>query len=333
MIGIIRVDGNAIIGMGHVMRCLALSHILKNSMQLVIATRDMPQSVQAQFKQIGAEILDLSHIKNDEEAQFIIKNIKLATHVIFDGYSFNSKYQLEFKFAGKKIILIDDVAENIEVADVIINHSPGANTEMYKKTKAKLCLGLEFAMLQPAFFSKIKISKSENRKKIFLNIGAADPENFTQKILEILIEIPEVEEIAVVVGQVNRHLGSLNQLASLTKKNVKIHFNLSSQEMAELMRSSYIGICSASTVALEASSCALPLLVGWILDNQKTYYLGLIKLGLVLGVDNLKTLTKVNLVEKVKDLMAGTETYIKIRKNQENIIDARSYERLKLAIL
>ena len=70
--------------------------------------------------------------------------------------------------------------------------------------------------------------------------------------------------------------------------------------MAKLMTQSKIGICTSSTVALECCAINMPLIVGYLVNNQKNIYDGLINAKMACGIGKLKNsnIQKIKLTSK-----------------------------------
>ena len=61
-------------------------------------------------------------------------------------------------------------------------------------------------------------------------------------------------------------------LKKLKDKKVLIKQNISAQELANIMTRAKIGILPASSIAIEALACRLPILCGYFVDNQLDIY-------------------------------------------------------------
>jgi len=129
---VLRADGNAQIGLGHISRCLALAEMLSAEFECIFVTRNIPESIENQINKICKGLYEIPvHMNtNTGEVEWIGKHLSEKKDVfILDGYHFDTDYQRAIRAQGCHLICIDDLADKHYVADVVINHSGGWNTE------------------------------------------------------------------------------------------------------------------------------------------------------------------------------------------------------------
>ena len=121
---LLRADANIDIGIGHVMRCIALGQMLrKNGYKIHFLTKTNSNNI---LKRIINEnfILELIEYHEYLEGDAIkTKNYAKGnniTWVITDGYIFNTFYQEIIKDSNLKLCCIDDIAVYHYVSDIII---------------------------------------------------------------------------------------------------------------------------------------------------------------------------------------------------------------------
>ena len=294
--GVLRVDAGPSIGMGHAMRCLAMAHVLTPVCNLVLATKSMPDLIESQFQSLGVEVLRLKVVERLQDVDQIMSGYPDLQFIVMDGYTFDADYQREFAKQDLKVVVLDDLIIKDFSADVVINHSPAVCPDDYQvEVKTKLCLGLDYAVLNPVFLDVRKIEVSRQNKQVLICMGGVDPKNYTARIILALSVIKQIEVIDVVIGGQNENFQEIMaSIQNLTQVKVNIHRSLEPKKMALLLRKSAIAISTASTIALEACATATPLIVGWAVDNQKSIYDGFVNNGLALGIGNLNALNEKN---------------------------------------
>ncbi|MBC8152067.1 MAG: hypothetical protein H7Z72_04080 [Bacteroidetes bacterium] len=101
---IFRADGNAQIGLGHVMRCLALADMLGDGYDrhFVIVEPDAALTTLLTDKNITAIRLLTNNVA--EFSGFV----RPGDVVVLDGYSFDEAYQRTLRRGIKKLVFIDD---------------------------------------------------------------------------------------------------------------------------------------------------------------------------------------------------------------------------------
>ena len=173
----IRADGCSEIGLGHVVRCISLSHMLKNDFTIHFFALEIPNSIKIKITQNAWNVTVI-----EEESDFL-KRLTEDEIVVLDGYQFDSDYQKEIKNRGSKLVCIDDFQDQYFYADLVINHAPGVIKENYDgEPYTKYLLGPNYALLRPEFLESKSPDKqdfSKGVKKLFVCFGGSDVKNLT----------------------------------------------------------------------------------------------------------------------------------------------------------
>lgn len=321
-------DANKDIGLGHIYRCIALAQILNSdfSLSFLIISDDI------EIKKLLINSFNLIEKKASESFDdFLVSNLKKEDIVILDGYSNTLEIQKKYKKYAKALVSIDDLASSPFVSDIIFNHGDIAVLPEYKiSSTAKIYSGLDFLILRPEFLKAAK-SKSSLFKKdgiIFLSFGGTDPYNITPLILRILHELGLSLEINIVTGLKSTQQKLLKLIDNYPLLNIKIHLNLNASEIISLLNKATLAITTASTSGLEVCCCGVPLLVGTVVDNQKSINSILVKNNCAVSVQNWILASEEMIKDKILFLL--NEANAKLIINAQNIsIDGNSIERIR----
>ncbi|MER2998774.1 UDP-2,4-diacetamido-2,4,6-trideoxy-beta-L-altropyranose hydrolase [Pontibacter populi] len=273
---IFRADGNSRIGLGHVVRSLALAAILRDDFECVFAIQEPDKALKEQILQTCHGLITLP-VCTPGEARFtyeLAAYISEEEIVVLDGYNFGTEYQQTIKSRDAVLVCIDDIHSYPFVADVILNQAGGVEASNYRTAPyTKLLLGPEYALLREPFLkaSKAKRELPKGKLKILLNLGGADPDNHTLQIAKELAEVQTMATIQVVVGSAYKHLPELQDWLH-AHKNYRLHQNLDASQMASLMKKCAVAITSASGVAYEYAAVGGVLFVKQTADNQAGLY-------------------------------------------------------------
>jgi UDP-2,4-diacetamido-2,4,6-trideoxy-beta-L-altropyranose hydrolase len=269
-----RADGNAQIGMGHVMRCIAMGQMLREDFNLHFAIQQPDETTQNLLLREGFVVHTLP-VSTDVEVD--LRNFtQLFTQkekVVLDGYQFQEKYQRALKPLTAQLVYIDDLLAWPQVADVVINHAGGVEVEEYMaEPQVRLCLGPGYALLRQDFFQPFSenlfIPKVFN--KILINFGGADPINLTYQVAKTLLAQQDVERerrLTVVVGPSYLFLEKLRTLVKETER-VAIVQNLSAQAMRDTIAAQDLCLVSCSTISYEVAQLNKCQVVFQTADNQ-----------------------------------------------------------------
>jgi UDP-2,4-diacetamido-2,4,6-trideoxy-beta-L-altropyranose hydrolase len=122
----IRTDGGSDIGLGHVVRCMSLAHMLKNDFSIHFFSLEIPKSFRNEITQNEWKVTVI-----EKETDFL-NELTGEEIVVLDGYQFDSDYQKEIKSRGSKLVCIDDFHDQHFYADLVINHAPGVKRRIMK---------------------------------------------------------------------------------------------------------------------------------------------------------------------------------------------------------
>ena len=309
---VVRADGNAQIGFGHVMRCLAIVNGSSFSDILWFSSDQLNETIQRESK----SFIQFQLISNEPEFQTLLKDSDV---VLLDGYQFSQTDQHKIRATGAKLVLIDDLANQPVSGDVVINPTPGFNSEKYISDRPALFLmGLNYAMLRAPFLSLAKEAEIEKEVgSVLICMGGSDPMNFTERILEVTITEP-FQSIHVVVGSGYQFHSSLDRFIY---PRIVMHRSLDAQEMAELMTRCEWGIYPSSGILLEALAAKQRIISGVTADNQHFVHEAHLKLNTLIDAQDFSSAALKTAFKKM-DLFPQSQ----------QVIDGLSIERINTVI-
>lgn len=273
----IRAAAGPTIGLGHIIRCIALAEILRNDFSVVFLISKMDDKVVELINPVASEIITIKSTnllsENDELKQYITKDDIL----VIDGYDFKSDYQKKIKEGiGCKLVAIDDMIAWHQYADVVMNHAVGGVEKLYSKENyTKVFCGLEYALLRSEFRHFKDYTAHKNKGVVLVAMGGADPLNYTLKIINALILFESCTIIKVLVGKLNPNKGSLESLIKVAdekEKKLILIDHVNAAELIGLYNTSEGCILSASGMAIEALAVGANLGVVKTADNQNYFY-------------------------------------------------------------
>ncbi|GAA3645925.1 UDP-2,4-diacetamido-2,4,6-trideoxy-beta-L-altropyranose hydrolase [Asaccharospora irregularis DSM 2635] len=261
-----RFDGNNLMGMGHVFRCLNLIRELEISdIQVIVITKEYNDTVCILEK----EKLNFYKIDNNlsvnEEAVLVTKICKMNSIDVLVIDKLNSEYHYMKKLKDKigTIIALDDIGEGSVYVDVLINAIlPTKNTV----NQSKLYSGNDFIILNKSFRDYIRRNKKINNRiqSVLLSFGGSDPKNVTMRVINELKDIEDIF-INIVVGPAYKNSEKLKDVTSRLL-NCKLIFNASN--MAELLFNSDLCFISGGVTLYEAATLGTPAVVISQVEHQ-----------------------------------------------------------------
>lgn len=306
----IRADAGAIIGLGHVIRCMALAEMLKENFIITFFCKELPEKIKLSVREQG---FALKMIDSEESFFNCINDKKI---VVTDGYGFGSVYQKQIKTKGAKLVCIDDLHDKEFFADLIINHAHGVNKNNYKAQHYTVfALGVDYALLRSPFLTAAKSKRAiSSIEKLMICFGGADSKNLTLTALAAASSIQQFKEIHAVAGAAYAHTNSLSELLT-TDKRTQLHQSLNETAMLSLMQHCDGAIVPASGILFETLAAGCVAFSGYYIDNQLSIYNGFKSLNAIIdmqGFENMLSVLEENidkqqsLVKNVIDGLSGT---------------------------
>lgn len=286
---LIRVDGSATIGLGHIVRCMALADILRPEFDILFVCKDVSEKLVLELQK---EQLPLAKINCNTD---LFKLISIGDIVVIDGYDFDLSFQVKIKSFGCKLVCIDDTHHQEYAADLIINHGPGLNKDLYKAMKyTKFALGHDYLLLRKAFLDQIPVKRDITRvNNLLVILGGSDIKKLSIQLIEHKI-YEYFDQVNIVSGASDN---SYPQLKSYCESipNIRLFNNLSDYELVELGAKCEICICTASGVSYEMACIGIGMVVCMVSQNQEHFYNFFVEKQLAYGVkyQNLKDIGKV----------------------------------------
>jgi len=315
---LIRADASERIGSGHISRCLVLADQLRQKgASVIFACRgiagnliDFIEKKGYLVKKVPTNAADTGfELDWTTDIQAVIQYCMPALQtrfdwVIIDHYGLDSRWEKHIRPYCTNIAVIDDLADRAHDCDVLVdqNYYLNKNTR-YDKLVPEHCrklLGPQYALLRPEFMEKKCLIELPRKKvgRILVFFGGSDLTNQTYKTLCGLEKLEANFIIDVVVGSINPHKNSIEDLCK-NRPNTNFHVQVSN--MADLMAKADLAIGAGGSATWERCILGLPTITIVVADNQLQISHDLAKIGVI---QNLGWYTSVS-EEMIVDAVYG----------------------------
>ncbi|WP_299074840.1 UDP-2,4-diacetamido-2,4,6-trideoxy-beta-L-altropyranose hydrolase [uncultured Paraglaciecola sp.] len=270
---VIRTDASAEIGLGHLMRCLALAQALVAELVeviFVLKSHSVP-FCQSRHDWAGQVKVLPQDISQQNEISWMQQQCWFAQSqfVVLDGYQFDQHYRQQLAKASEKLVLFDDanLAGNLH-ADLIINGAQPLQADYYAKCapNALLCVGERHRILRQEFYHQPCIAWPQ-RHSLTLIMGGSDPKNITLPLLHALDEQQANMPIRVIVGAGYADLPQLQ--AFIQRSGLSIQLLVDCQQIADIFSYSRLVVSAAGGSQYELLACATPAILLVVAANQQ----------------------------------------------------------------
>ncbi len=293
----IRTDASTQIGMGHVMRCLALAQAWQDrGGKVIFFTDELPAALQQRLEAEKMEIRASSGV--------------VGECIILDGYHFTPEQRQAFKQAGRPLLIVDDLADSdLSAADLVLNHNAYATAAMYPGQRS-LC-GSRFTLLRREFASPPpRTTFLSTARTVLITMGGSDPHNDTLAVLQQLTACTDLHR-RVLIGAANAHAESLRALPG-------IELLIQPPNLPAIMQQADVTITAAGSTCWELASLGVPMLLKVIADNQQGIadYLVSHAAGRLFDLDALR------------ELLADAGARQTLAQNARSLVDGRGASRV-----
>lgn len=280
----IRADAGYNIGMGHIMRCIALAQaLMEEGCHVCFITRH-DLSIEAVVKRRLDSNVDVISIEghddlNNELEQLsdIIRQYAIDVLVV-DHYGADQAYLIEAKKMVDELVSIDDLNLFAFPSDIVINGNIYAPDMEYKSIygNTKFLLGPRYLLMREEFRNLPKRCAKEKVERILVTMGGSDLMGLTAKTLRALRGIGSDIAVDVVMGAAFKNKDAVEMEVS-RMSNVNLLYDV--DDMAELMLKADLAISAAGSTLYELAACGVPTIALVQADNQVAGAEGMAKAG------------------------------------------------------
>lgn len=339
---IIRCDADAKIGIGHLMRCLALAQTWKKQGGRVIFLSNCNNSFLLQKIHIlGFELMAIrnAHPHPDDlnRVMDLLNNIRIRVQshkkepwVVLDGYHFDSQYQHALYESNYHLLVVDDYNHQPNYfADIILNQNMGSEKITYHcPKKTSLLLGTSFIMLRDEFIrARSKRKQAISLKKIIISFGGSDPKNLTPKAIAALNQIEKTKfKIRVLLGPENKCASQVKEHAS--GSHHEFEFITSFDDMPSHFIWTDLAITAGGSTCWEMSYMGVPMLIIKTADNQKAIVDELSLYGAGIKISGADDFPQTQLITTIETILHDVQIIHRLSEKARLLVDGKGTQKI-----
>lgn len=260
----VKVDGNETIGMGHMMRCLAINETAKsNGIDTIFLV-----SSDTNTREIEASKTDYKRIYSLDVAEWL-KNSAVKL-LIVDSYSIEYRYLKEWNDIVP-VLYIDDLNSFSYPVSAILNYNVEATKEMYSqcgRSNSILMIGPKYFPVRNEF---AKVEKQDIRqivKKVMITTGSTDSNEIIIYLLkELKATVHNDIEFLIMEGLFFNE-SYKKKIFELSNQYSNLRVLPWGQNMKSLYQKVDLVIAPGSTTIFEAFTVGTPCISFSFADNQ-----------------------------------------------------------------
>lgn len=335
-------DAGPQVGGGHVMRCLTLARALVargaecafvESRAAAPILRRFGWPAQTLLAMLDADALpDLVRRGCDFADRFG------ADAVVVDHYGAGAEAEVALRGDGRRIVVLDDLADRRHACDLIVDPGFGRRREPYDRLVEPACVGLfgpSYALVRPEFAAARRRALSRRARhgpvrRALVALGLTDVGGITGRVVNALAPLLDDARLDIVLGDGAPSLAALREAAHGDRR---LRLWVDSPDMASLMADADIAIGAGGSSTWERAVVGLPSATVVLAENQRAMVGQLAAASLTLAVDAAAPGFEDHLREAWARLAADPTLRWRLAERTADLCDGHGADRVAEAVL
>lgn len=336
-----RCDGSSKIGLGHVVRCLALADELHDSYgcHISFAMRKGPLGIQIVMEK-GYKVIASEETRQAfDYGKWLNECVREAdaSAIVFDVRDRLSRSLVrELRNNGILIVTIDDPEDKRLEADLAF-YPPVPQVKRMDWTgfTGKLYADWEWVILRSEFaewqkkqdgISTSLLTPHSSPFNILVTMGGSDPAGLTIMAVEALNQLTSDFQAQIVIGPGFKHRTSLHELLRKSHRHFEIIENVS--DMAALMSKADMAVASFGVTAYELAAAGVPSIFLCLTEDHSESASAFVSAGIALNLGVHGQVLESVLSEAIRHLMDNEAIRRDMRKRAQQLVDGRGASRI-----
>jgi spore coat polysaccharide biosynthesis predicted glycosyltransferase SpsG len=333
---LVRCDGSAALGMGHVSRGLALAGELRDAhgASVTFAMRDLESAGVAAVRSNGYTVAPITDRDDADYGSSLLELIaSLSARVlIVDVRDALSRASLDrVRASGVRVVAIDDGSERRLAADLAF-YPPVPQVEELDWTgfTGARFTGWEWVLLKREFAADEERDSPPWRTSqpidILVTMGGSDPAGMTEFVVDALNLLPQAMAVEVVIGPAFNRTAALAAGAGRSKHAVRV--TQGPDAMAPLMRESLIAVASFGVSAYELAACGVPAVHLCLTEDHARSASAFVREGIAESLGVFPAVQPAQLADAVAGLLSDPQRRDEMAARARALVDGRGAKRV-----
>lgn len=355
-----RVDGSEKIGLGHLVRCLALANAVEQQggrasfVCRAFAPREGAAKPRRPLAEVAQDLLKRpAPFRFDElpdgidEAEDARSTLEAAGEqgsdlVLVDHYRLGAAWwkavRDELPLAAIDDVGRSDLGKNV---DLVINQNAGAREDWYESAPRTLC-GPRYVMLREEFFehrdrrearweegTAAYKARAGRDRRIVVSMGGSDPNGVAARVLRALRGVSGQFAVDVMPSAGLTRDESARRQAAL---DARIRLHTESSRMPEVMARGHLAIVGGGSTTYECAFLGLPPLMIQLADNQAGVCRALSRADVGVFAGEWQSVVDGGLADEVRDMLADEDRVRKMSLAGMQLVDGQGSRRVAAAM-
>lgn len=334
-----RCDASPTLGLGHLMRCIALAQgFSRVGAQACFIVRGEGTMASSILRRYGFPCLPLQgEITRRRDFQETLRLVNLGHRlpgpavIVTDSYRIDLPYQVALRRSGLFVVSIEDRTRRRFAANVMVNPLIGKGQG---KNHPPLLCGPPYALLREEFLQRPKPPRAIRRQPrlILVTLGGGATWAQGRRIVRAIARLESPPQTVVVLGGAAHGNGHRGSVEDRVVGGYRCQVQVKVQGMARLVRRADIGISGGGVSCLEMVAMGLPTIAVVMADNQVQAVEVLAGAGVAVSAGPFGQLREKDLADLLAGLMADVARRRAMSTRGQALIDARGADRVVVAV-
>jgi len=328
-----RCDGDDQVGLGHVVRCLALADELREKHGCgVIFALASGEPGRALVREAGFPLL----IPSAEEDEASWLNAVIARQgpdiLVLDIRSDLQPEQVRsWRQGGVLVATIDDPSERRREADLAF-YPPVPQVEQHNRNgfSGELHVGWEWVILRRAFVGATGAAANTS-PRVLVTMGGSDPAGLTLQALQELDALEEPFDTVVVLGSAFTRDAELDRFLLKARRAYRVERNV--RDMAALMRQVDLAVASFGVTAYELAAIGVPAVYLCLTEDHVVSASTFVEEGIAWCCGEFRECAQGQIAAAVHDLLQNPERRREMGQRAQALVDGLGASRIAATLI
>jgi UDP-2,4-diacetamido-2,4,6-trideoxy-beta-L-altropyranose hydrolase len=328
---VIRTNGGSTIGLGHVRRCLSLAHALRQAGADVLFALNEDAHVINLVQSHNFRSSTVSRNHDFDQTLQLIHGWR-ASAVVSDSYEFDTDYFASLRSGVSLSAVIDDMADRLLPADVVVNAALNASSLIYRALPTTLFLiGPAYTLLRSEFAQGIHNPVRDPVQRVLITTGGTDTMNLTPSLINGVRSCLGSAGIDVVVGPFFGNRAEIQERADADPELIRVHIDPPC--MRDLMLQADLAVTAGGQTLYELAATGTPSICFCLQQNQSFNISGFVAQGVTLfaGADDSDLISRLS--SSLLRLAENVELRRQMSTRGKALVDGMGAQRVAGAIV
>lgn len=327
---LIRCDGAPDIGLGHIVRCIALADELRDTEKCRVRFLTRRGEVAFQMMEKAGHTVLRPATTDEPDRDWIsrvIQSEKPDALVMDFRDPLAPEAVREWRRQGVLTVTIDDPEDKRVACDLVFSPPvPQVKRMNWDGFDGKLLADWEWVLLRRQFANLFAAKTNKGKPVILVTMGGSDPAGLTLKALKALDSLEDEFDTIVVVGGAFCHNKELEKILGSSRRHFEIRRNVA--DMAAVMAEADLAVASFCVTAYELATVGVPGIYLCLSDDHAEAALAFVQanIGISLGVHT--GVTESQLAERIKAFLGDPRSRLEMSRKSRTLIDGGGSKRI-----